>query len=141
MDMIAFLGQLGLGLATNSIYDLIISFSKKEIAKDYLTSEIQNKINLHGVKMNADTVITALAKNGFISIQGTHLHANESLVFGSIVGGASVGYDSKLTTDKTAIEANGNASMNTVGNAQISQNDDGSISFHVGENGNINFKT
>ena len=46
-----------------------------------------------------------------------------------------------MTTDKTAIEAKGNASMNTVGNAQVSQNADGSISFHVGEDGNINIKT
>lgn len=140
MDIITLLGQLGLGLATNAVYDLIKGLGKKEIATADLASKIQNQVNLHGVSMKAETVINALAENGFISIQGAHLHANESLVFGSVVGGASVGNNSKLTTDKTAIEASGNASMNTVGNAQVRQNSDGSISFHVGEDGNINFK-
>jgi len=141
MDMITLLGQLGLGLATNAVYDLLMGFGQKEIPAADLASEIQNQINLHDVSMKAETVISALAENGFISIQGSHLHANDSLVFGSVVGGASVGNNSKLTTDKTAIKAKGNASMNTVGNAQVRQNPDGSISFHVGKDGNINFKT
>jgi hypothetical protein len=141
MDAITLLAQLGLGLATNAVYDLIMHLSDKEIAADELVTEIQNRIDLHGVNMNAEGVISALAQNGFISIKGSYLHANESLVFGSEAGGASVGNDSKLTTDKTAIETKGNASMNTVGNAQVRQNADGSISFHVGEDGNINIKT
>ena len=141
MDAITLLAQLGLGLATNAVYDLIMQLSDKETAEDEFVTEMQNRIDLHGVNMNAESVISALAQNGFISIQGSHLHANESLVFGSEAGGASVGNDSKLTTDKTAIETKGNASMNTVGNAQVRQNADGSISFHVGEDGNINIKT
>ena len=93
--------------------------------------------------MHAETIISALAENGFISIRGSTLHANESLTFGSVMGGASVGHDSKLATDRTAIEAKGSASMETVGNAQVRQNPDGSISFHVGTDSgdSIKFKT
>ena len=143
MELVTLLGQLGLGLATSSIYDLLKSCAKEEIPAEKLTEEIQNQINLHGISMQAETVISALAEHGFISIKGSQLHANESLIFGSVEGGASVGYDSKLSTDRTAIEAKGNASMETVGNAQVRQNPDGSISFHVGQGkgDSIKFKT
>ena len=141
MDMLTLLGQLSLGMASNAIYDLLMSYGQKEVPAHELTSQIQNQINLHGITMQAETVINALAQNGFISIRKSHLHADNSLIFGSVIGSASVGNNSKLTTNNTAIEAKGNASMNTKSNAQIKQNPDGSISFHVGDDGNINFKT
>lgn len=141
MEMIAVLAQLGLGLATNAIYDLLKSCAGKEVSAKDVGAAIQNQINLHGVSMNAETVIRALSENGFISIKGSHLHANDSIVFGSVVGGASMGNNSELTTNKTAIHASGDASMNTVGNAQVRQNPDGSISFHTGEGGSIDFRT
>lgn len=133
MDLLTFLGQLGLGVAGNAIYDLISSYGQESVATDRVTKDIQNKINLHGITMKAETVINAMAENGFISIKRTELHAKDLIVFGSKHGGASVGNDSKLSTDKTAIEAKGNSSMNTEGNAQVRQNPDGSITFHVGE--------
>jgi len=91
MDAITLIAQLGLGLASNAVYDLIMQLGDKEIAEDEFVIEMQNRIDLHGVNMNAESVISALAQNGFISIQGSHIHANESLVFGSEAGGASVG--------------------------------------------------
>ena len=133
MDLLTVLNQIGLGLATSSIYDLLKILAVQDVTREELSTEIQNQINLHGIQMTAETVIQSLAEKGFISIRGSLLHANESLVFGSVEGGASVGHDSKLTTDKTAIEAKGNASMETAGNARVQQNPNGSISFHVGE--------
>jgi hypothetical protein len=141
MDIMTVLGQLGLGLATNAIYDLIKGCAGKEVSVKDVEAAIQNQINMHGISMSAETVIRALSEKGFISIKGSHLHANESIIFGSVVGGASMGNNSKLTTNKTAIHASDNASMNTVGNAQVRQNPDGSISFHTGEGGSIDFRT
>lgn len=141
MEMLTVLGQLGLGLATSAIYDLLKGCAGKEVPAKALEAEIQNQINLHGITMRAETVIRALSDNGFISIKGSHLHANDSIVFGSVVGGASMGNNSKFTTNNTAIHASGNASMHTIGNAQVRQNPDGSITFHTGEDGTIEFRT
>ena len=139
--LLTLLGQLGLGLATNAIYELLKSFADKPISRAALEKELQNRINLHGVTMQADTVISALAKNGYLSIQGSDIYASKALVFGSERGGAIVGEDSKLRTDRTATLAGPGAYVETQGNAQVSHNPDGSISFHVGEDGSIAFKT
>jgi hypothetical protein len=135
------LSQLGLGLATNGIYDLIKGLAGKSVSAQQVVGEIQNRINMTGVSMRAETVINALAQNGFLSIQQSHLYASQSIIFGSYQGGAVVGNNSSLKTDRTAIEAGTGAFVETQGNAQVRQNPDGSISFHVGENGNISFKT
>lgn len=92
--------------------------------------------------MTAATVIDALARNGFIAIQGSHLHGPQGLAFGSTQGGAVAGDNTRLSTDRTAIDAGAGAFVKTEGNAQIRQNQDGSISFHVGEgDSSISFHT
>ena len=139
--LLTILSQLGLGLATNAIFELLKGLAGKSASAQQITQDIQNRINMHGVTVRAETVISALAQNGFLVIQGSHLHANESLVFGSVQGSAVVGNNSALTTNNTAITAGSGAFMETQGNAQVRQNSDGSISFHVGEKGNVSFKT
>jgi hypothetical protein len=134
------LGQLGLGLATNAVYDLLKGLAGKSANTQQVAQEIQNRINMYGVSMRSETVISALAQNGFLVIQQSHLHGNHGLTFGSVQGSAVVGNNSALTTNNTAITAGAGAFMETQGNAQVRQNGDGSISFHVGENGNVNFK-
>ena len=135
------LTQLGLGLATNAVYDILKGLAGKSADTQDIANEIQNKINMYGISMRAETVIKALARNGLLVIQQSHLHGNNGLVFGSLQGGAVVGNNSALTTNNTAITAGAGAFMETQGNAQVRQNPDGSISFHVGENGNVSFKT
>lgn len=139
--LLTLLSQLGLGLATNAIYDLLRSLASKPVEQRALLAEVQNRINLHGVTMHAETVISALTQNGYLSIQGSHLYAPTALVFGSQKGAAIVGNNSTLQTAKTSIVAGSGASMETQGNAQVRQNPDGSISFHTGEDGTINIKT
>lgn len=134
------LGQLGLGLATNAVYDLLKGLAGKSSNTQQVAQEIQNRINMYGVSMRAETVISALALNGFLVIQQSHLYGNQGLSFGSLQGSAVVGNNSALTTNNTAITAGAGAFMETQGNAQVCQNADGSISFHVGENGSVNFK-
>ena len=139
--LLSLLGQLGLGMATNAIYDLLKSLAANPVEQSTLVAEVQNRINLHGVTMRADTVISALTQNGYLSIQGSHLYAPTSLVFGSQVGGAMAGNNSTLQTAKTSIAAGAGAFIETQGNAQVRQNPDGSISFHTGTGGVISFKT
>ena len=139
-QLLTVLGQLGLGVATNAVYDLLKGAVGHSVDKATLTQEVQNRINLHGVTMTAETVINALAQNGILVIELSKLHANETLTFGSQIGSAVVGNNSVLTTNKTAIAAGSGAFMETNGNAQVRQNSDGSISFHVGDGGNINWK-
>jgi hypothetical protein len=138
--LLSTLGQLGLGLATNAVYDLLKGLTGKSAKTQQVTQEIQNRINMHGISMRAETVINALAQNGLLVIQQSHLHGNQGLIFGSVQGSAVVGNNSALTTNNTAITAGSGAFMETQGNAQVRQNADGSISFHVGENGNVKFK-
>jgi len=139
--LLSLLSQLGLGLATNAIYDLLKSLATKPVEQATLVAKVQNRIDLHGVTIRADTVISALTQNGFLSIQGSHLYAPTSLVFGSQVGGAIAGNNSTLQTAKTSIVAGTGAFLETQGNAQVRQNPDGSISFHTGAGGDISFTT
>ena len=139
--LLTILSQLGLGLATNAIYDVLKPVAGKQVDVKALAIEVQNQINVHGVAMRAETVISAIAQNGYLSIQDSNLYAPQSLTFGSHQGAATVGNNSTLTTDKTAITAGRGAFVQTQGQAQVRQNLDGSISFHVGDNGNINFMT
>lgn len=134
MDSIlnALLSQLGLGLATNAVYDFLKGFAGQETSRQKLQVEIQNRIDLHGVSMSAETVIDALASNGVLQIRQSSLHGNQSLVFGSKGGTASFGDNSVLSTSRTAIQTGSGAFMNTHGNAQVRQNSDGSITFHIG---------
>jgi hypothetical protein len=69
-----------------------------------------------------------------LSIDSSHVYAKEALHFGSISGKAVVGNKSTLKTDKTAVVMGQGAFIQTQGSAQMRQNADGSISFHVGEN-------
>lgn len=135
------LGQLGLGLATNAVYDLLKSFAGKSVSRQQVLQEIQNRISMYGVSVRAETVISALVQKGYLVIEQSHLHANLALAFGSVQGGAVIGNNSALTTSKSAITAGSGAFMETQGNAEVRQNPDGSISFHVGEGGNISFRT
>jgi hypothetical protein len=126
------LGQLGLGVATNAIYGYLKGVLGANPSKQEVTDAIQNLINMSGVDMSASTVISALAENGFLVINNSNLHANDSIVFGSFNGGAVIGNGSKLSTNKSSTVIGHGAAIQTSGNAFISHNADGSISFHVG---------
>lgn len=133
------LGQLGLGLATNAVYDLLKLTVSSPADRSQIEKQIENQIRLHGINMKASTVIDAVAQNGFITIQGSHLYASSAMAFGSQIGGAVFGNNSTLRTDQTAITAGSDAHMTTQGAAQVRQNPDGSISFHTGPDGSISW--
>ena len=68
------LGQMGLGVATNAIYDYLKGLLGANPSKQEVTDAIQNLINMSGVDMKASTVISALAENGFLVINNSHVH-------------------------------------------------------------------
>ncbi|HVS83891.1 MAG TPA: hypothetical protein VHE60_19315 [Pyrinomonadaceae bacterium] len=139
--ILSVLSQLGLGLATSGVYDLLKGLAARSVSRQEFTNEVQNRISMMGVSMRAETVIDALVREGFLTIEQSNLYASESLNFGSYQGGAIVGNNSSMRTDKTAIEAGAGAFLETQGNAQVRQNPDGSISFHTGEDASVSFKT
>ncbi len=130
--LLALLGELGLGVASNAVYDFLKTKLVKA-EKQQANQELSNILKLHGVNIDAETVISALASKGFISIDSSHIYAKESISFGSVVGSAVAGNNTTLRTDKTAVVMGQGAYIQTQGNAQMRHNKDGSISFHVGQ--------
>ena len=124
------LEQLGMGLLTNSIYDLLRTLAAKESSQSEFRKAVQNCIDVHGASIKAETIISALAEHGILRINGSRLEANQDLIFGSQGGSARI-TGSTLITATTVIEVGAEAEINTSGHALIRQNADGSISFHV----------
>ena len=131
--LLSTLSQIGLGVATNTVYDFLKGIVGKQIDQQQLVEELQNRITMHGISVSTEAVIRALAENGLLIIDQTHLHADQSIVFGSVQGRAVFGNNSTMTTNRTAITAGAGTFVETNGNAQIRHNEDGSITFHVGE--------
>jgi len=128
------LSQLGLGVATNAVYDVLKSVAAKQGTVEQAVVEIQNTMNLYGVNVRAETVINAIADNGLLIIRRSDLYANNLITFGSVRGSASIGDVSSLRTGGSSIEIGRGASMETHGNAQVVLNNpDGSVSFNVGK--------
>src|SRR4051812_12643218 len=112
------LSQLGLGMASNAVYDYLrrkLTSKGAPIDRSALEAEIQNIITPSGVTMRAATVVEALAHNGFLVIDGSHLHGPEGLTFGSIQGSAIAGNNTRLSTNKTSIDAGAGAFVKTQG--------------------------
>ena len=122
--------ELGIGMLSSGLYDVFKSLAVRTTSKGEYIKAIQDCIDLHGVSMKAETVISALADHGLLSIQGSHLYAEEALLFGSQGGSARI-TDSTLKTPRTEIPVGDEASIKTQGNAHIRQNPDGSISLHT----------
>jgi hypothetical protein len=125
------LTNLGLGVASNAIYDCLKSLVFKPASKTELLQTIQNCLHLNGVHMEAADVISALAHEGYLRIENSHLSSGGALVFGANGGQASFGNNSSLRSAGTALVAQGNASVDAGGHAQIRQ-EGGCITIHVG---------
>ena len=126
-------GQLGLNIAANVLYDGIKKLFTSETAdRGSAERELDTFLKLHGAKVSAATVITALASKGVISIKGSTLYAPDEIRMGAGAGASfHFGDNSTSTTDKTKIVAGRGASIQG-SNAEIRQNPDGSIDFLTG---------
>ena len=135
--------QMGVGVASSAVYDYLKKLASKSTDRKTVESNVQNILQIQGVQMRASTIIDALINDGYLVITSSDLYAPDSIAFGTRQGTAIVGDNSRLHTDRTSIDAGQGAFIKTEGNAQVRQNPDGSISFHVGKNGDdsISFYT
>ena len=129
-EFASILGELGLGVLSNSLYEALKTLVSRQASKEDCIKATQDCIDVHGVSMRAETVISALADHGLLSISGSDLVANEALLFGSQGGSARI-TDSTLKTPRSEIQVGVKAAITTKGNGHIRQNADGSISFHT----------
>lgn len=136
-------GQLGIGVTSDAIYDYLKSkfAGRTEITTTELQVALNDYLIIHGVTADASTIMTVLAEKGVISVTQSQLYAPDQLIVGAGPGAAfSVGDQTTTRTDNTAIKAGSGAFMSG-SNAAVRQNPDGSISFHVGGDGNVTFST
>ena len=112
------LEQLGVGVLTNGIYDLLRKLGAKRTSLLTFNEAVQDCINVYGVSMKAKTIVSALAKKGILQIDGSQLEANQALIFGSEGGTAKI-TGSTLGTATTTIEVGSDAQIDTSGHAHI----------------------
>lgn len=135
--LIAALAQLGVSLASSAIYDAAKTFIKRTpgTAPGDLAQALKEQfpsLTLDGASVVAQTVIDFFAERGFIDINGTSIYAANAVWMRSSPGTAlTFGHGSTSSTEKTRISAGEGAEARMTGGAQIRQNDDGSITFHV----------
>lgn len=132
--LVGVLQDLGVNISASATYDFLKGKfgSQSSVEKMALEKELSAFLKIHSVKAEAATVIKAFADSGFLSIKGAELVAPEGILIGAGEGALfSFGENSASKTAKTAIHANGNARVEGT-NAAVSQNSNGSITFHVG---------
>ena len=130
IDFQSLMANFGNGIITNALYDTIKSFIMSSNTKEELAKKIDNALHLHNVNVNAESIITLLASNGFITIEGSHIKSNLSITMGSFNNGELLfGNNSKSETNKTSIDAGFNSFIKMSGKAKIVQHEDGSIQF------------
>jgi hypothetical protein len=132
IDFQSLMANFGNGIITNALYDTIKSLIMSSNNKEELAKKIDNALHLHNVNVNAESIITLLASNGFITIEGSNIKSNLSITMGSFNNGELLfGNNSKSETNKTSIDAGFNSFIKMSGNAKIVQHEDGSIRFYT----------
>ncbi|MEJ2761621.1 MAG: hypothetical protein P8126_08830 [Gammaproteobacteria bacterium] len=66
-QLLSLLSGLKLGLATGAIYDLVKINGGNATNLYDLTYAIQDQLNMHGVTGDANTVVGALARHGYLT--------------------------------------------------------------------------
>jgi hypothetical protein len=132
--LVGLLRDLGVNISATFMVDFLkeIFRSKSAVERTAIERELSAFLRIHGAKVEASTVIQALADSGFLSIKGSELVAQDRILIGAGAGARfSFGENSVSKTAKTAIHASGNALVEG-SNAAMSQHSDGSICFQVG---------
>lgn len=134
VDLAQILRDLGINLSANVIFEFIRSYFQTRQTSTVVEfeSSLDSFLQMHGVKIQASTVIGAFAARGLLSIQGSSIYAADRIAIGAGQGAHFLfGDNSTSETAKTKIDAGAGAQI--VGsNAAIVQGPDGSIRFYVG---------
>jgi hypothetical protein len=146
MEIAAFsavLQSFGISVSASAFVEFLKAYfgARESTSPEEFAQHLDSFLRIHGVTVNATTVINAFAARGLLTIQGSKLFAPDKITMGAGQNATFIfGNDSVSSTNNTAIHAQGNAQV--VGsNAAIVQNPDGSISFMVGSspNSGMNF--
>lgn len=121
------------GIASNAAYDFFKRFAgKQSLSRDELEQAVSEFLLLNGAKVNAATAINFMVQKGYLNVQASNVFAATSLSVEAATGAKfTIGSNSSLKTEKTAIVTGKGASISGSGSG-IVQNPDGSISFMVG---------
>jgi|APSaa5957512622_1039677.scaffolds.fasta_scaffold140175_2 hypothetical protein len=133
MDISDLLISLGLSVDANAIYDFIKQYFLKTTSptEKGLKDSLISALNIEGAEIASDTIIEFLAKNGDITISGSKIFANDSILLASYVGTKfQIKDGSSSKTNHTSIEVGENGSIMGQNGSTIKQSEDG-ISFSV----------
>jgi hypothetical protein len=130
----AVLADIGVGIASSTIYDFLKSFFTAQPSPDReeLRQNLASFLSIEGAEIKAEKLIDFLARNGDISITGTTIYATDRITMVSSAG-TSFGFGDQSTseTKNTKINAGEGAFIKGQGGAKVVQNEDGSISFRT----------
>lgn len=134
MDIITVLTSFGVNIASNVFYDFIKRYFQKNpnATVTEFEKELDNFLSINGATVKASTLINAFAEKGILTINNSKLEAPLQIFIGAEEGANFSFINSVSKTNKTEIKVGINAEIRG-GNAGISQNPDGSISFLVGK--------
>ena len=132
---IEILQSFGVSVSASTFFQFMKNYlgtRTSEHVKEFET-QLQSFLDINGANVRASTVINMFASRGLLQIQKSILYAPEKITIGAREKAQFIfGNDSTSSTDRTRIEAKGNAQI--IGkNATIVQNPDGSISLLVGK--------
>jgi hypothetical protein len=132
MDLRENIIQAGIDAIEELISYLANTFSSSaKVSTEKFTKDLSNQLYLKGIQVESGRLISILAKNGILTLDGSSLYAKEGLRFGATGGKAILGNNSSISTSKSSIHAGQGMSMTATGRAFIDMQSNGDIIFKV----------
>lgn len=134
--LIPILASYGINISSAAIYDLIKTFFSKypEANRGEFKSELKAFLRVHNVDVVAEGIISFLAGNGDVIIDGSRIYSKDSIQYKSSPRAKfTVGDQTTSTTPKTSLHLGGGAFVEGQGGAEMTQDQD--------KDGNFIFKT
>lgn len=125
------LTSFGVNIASAAFYDFLKSIFQtgNNCDEDILKTKLVSFLKIQNAGIIAEEIITFLAKNGDIEIQGSTIFAKSIALLSDKGTRLTFGNESVSETPKTRIEAGKGAFIEATGGAGIKQNEDGTIQF------------
>lgn len=131
-SLIPILTSYGINISSAAIYDLIKTFFTKypEANRADLKSELTALLRVHNAGVAAEGIISFLAGNGDIIIDGSRIYSKDSIQYKSSPHAKfTVGDKTTSTTPKTSLHLDGGAFVEGQGGAEMKQDKDGNFIF------------
>jgi hypothetical protein len=124
--------QTGINVGASFVYEKISNLfrNRTTVTKQELIAELRPFLNIQNAEVIADRIVTFMAQNGDIIIDGTKIYASDSITMASSASTKFVVQNnSESTTHTTSIKVGQGAAIVGQGGARIDQHPDGSITF------------